>query len=738
MPALFNRIKTWVAENLTNEDLNAEIDNILNNFGPQYMDDVSTNVSQMQEQVDPGDVGTESLATSLFGELARIRFELAQIKGENYWYSAADTSLSELANAIGTGGLPANRISSGRERTDSSQTIFLVPAGNATTVTVKGASTAFVYFVNGTQYTISSDVSATGLLTAPATNNTAAVNDTRLNNQQWSKLAGEYDTYINIDAIGSEISALNTKLAAFKINDGASDEYFIARVDTTNNRLRQCRRGYFFDSTDAPVPRIPIANNDTITLMRIVWVFARTIGTLAVTYNEPTYSKDQPSAPSVGDYWFDMDNNTWKTFDSVSWMASNSTLIGIAIQDTTNCVAARSGDIFANVGALNTLDTQFNTTSQIIGKSTHAQLNVYGNTIKWESDLAVWDITTDRESGVTEDASTHYYLYVDENGDEIMSNTAPYDRRQDLFGYYHPHQIWRCVGETYNNASSDLVGVVDILNHAPDFFTIVSTVASNAMTVNYYNQATYPPSPVFPLRARFRSTSGATSSTAYTLIYYPVALTVPSGATLGMMDNQISHLYLYLQNIDDNVECGIVQSLGIETSAVQTSTAIGTGADNDTLLYTTTGAASKPTILIGRITATWATAGTYNSAPTSTSTVLDGTLTKILGTSRGNQSIDTVYYTPGDIIVHFFAKAAGSTGNQVRTWEFKVAKNSTPTTQRIGCHIEGHSAANNATSKATGFSCPVLGGYYYTVVSANLVGTMTMSDQTVFYITLRE
>ena len=39
MGATFNRVKNWIAEKLTPSDLNAEIDNILNNLTAAGVDD---------------------------------------------------------------------------------------------------------------------------------------------------------------------------------------------------------------------------------------------------------------------------------------------------------------------------------------------------------------------------------------------------------------------------------------------------------------------------------------------------------------------------------------------------------------------------------------------------------------------------------------------------------------------------------------------------------------------------
>lgn len=457
MGGLYSRIKTWVStEDVTYSDLNAEFDNVLTNFVPLMMDDYSANVTQMQVTTDPGEVGTESLATTLAGELARLRFMIKEITGESYWYESSSTSLAGLANAIGTAADP-NRIVSGRVRTTSNQPIFLVPNGAARTVKLDGTPTNFIYYVEGTQYTISSDVTITGLTAAPSSNNTCLVNDAIAADQYWTKYSGEDGSEITIDTVGSEISALAGKLAGFKLDNGTTTEYFIAEVGT--NKLIKAKRGYFFDSSDAPIPRIVFSNNDTITLMKLTWVYTKTDGTLTVSYTNPTYGKDEPSSPAANDYWYDTDNLKWKKYDVASFVDADATLIGICLQDTTNTVAARSFDFFASFDETNTVELMYESNTQVKSRHYGSKINVLGTTILQNQGQYVWDMTLDLESGVTEASSTYYYFYVTEEGDKIISDKKPLDRREDLKGFYHPFHSWRCVGSAFNNASSNLTEV---------------------------------------------------------------------------------------------------------------------------------------------------------------------------------------------------------------------------------------------------------------------------------------
>jgi hypothetical protein len=457
MGATFSRVKTWVStEDVTYSDLNAEFDNILNNLTAAGVDDFSANVSQMQTTVDPGEVGTESLATSVAGELSRLRHLILEITGEDEWYESPVSSIIGLANAIGSG-LSSNRLVSGRVRTGSQQPTFLVPNGAARTVKLDGAPTSFIYYVDGIGYTIDADTTLTNLTAAPSSQNTCLVNDANAADQDWTKYAGEYGTEITIDNIGTEISSLVGKLAGFKLDNGATTEYFIAEIGT--NKLSRAKRGYFFDSTDAPIPRIVFSNNDTITLMKLTWIFAKSDETLTATYNPPVWGKDEPSSPALGDYWFDTDNNIWKVYGVGSFSAASATLVGVCIQDTSNTVGARSFEFFGNYTATNTVELSYSSATTLKALNYGSQINVWGTTIKNEHGIWTWDITADRDSGVSETSSTYYFFYITEEGDKIISDIRPYDRQEDLYGFYHPHHSWRCVGSAFNNSSSDLADV---------------------------------------------------------------------------------------------------------------------------------------------------------------------------------------------------------------------------------------------------------------------------------------
>lgn len=485
MGATFSRVKTWVTtEDLTYSDLNAEFDNILTYFTPSGMDDYSANVTQMQTVTDPGEVGTESLATSLAGEIARLRQIIKEITGESQWYTSPSTSLTGLANALGTGSSD-NRLVSGRVRSTSDQPVFLVPHGAARTVTCDGTPTNFKYYVNGTEYTISTDVTLTNLTLAPSSNNTCLVNDSIAADQEYTKYTGENGTEIPVDNMGTEITALIGKFAAFKLA-GTTTEYFIAYVKSST-LLTKAKRGYFFDSTDAPIPRAGYTDNDTITLVKLAWIFATTAGTLSATYTNPVWADDEPTSPASGDFWYDISANTWKKYDVSAFVSGAATLIGCAITDTTNTVGARSFEFSLGYGATNTCELTYESATEVRSKYQGSAVNVWGTTIKNDHNNHIWDMTTDLDTGVTEGASTNYYFYLTEDGDTIISDVRPYDRSEDLLGHYHPYHSWRCVGSAFNDGSQNLGGVNSYFNRKDSTLILPSqTVASRIEVVDRF------------------------------------------------------------------------------------------------------------------------------------------------------------------------------------------------------------------------------------------------------------
>jgi hypothetical protein len=455
---LWNRIKVWgKKETIQSSDLNAEFDNVRANAKPDKIDDYSATVLQMQTLFNPGGVGSENQPTSSAEELGALRYMLKAITGKTQWYAAPDTTISAINTLLASLATAAtNQIVSGRKDANN-QPMFLVPGNSTNAVTLKATATNLLMRMLNVDVTFSTDITLTGLSQAPSSNNTALVNDSALAAADNTKCMGEFGQVITIDNIGSEISSLNGKVAAFKLTHSAVDEYLFADIDTTNSRLIHCRRGYYFNSSDAHIPAVAITDNDVLTLMRIAWLFATynsSTPAVDVTYNQPYVQKDTPSGPSTGDYWNDLSTNEWKRYSGSAWVTQTAIPVGTAITNSSNTIAARSADFYKPFSDLNTIIPEKYNASTVRSSRVGDRVSVYGTQHFFDRQFVKWVMAGDLETG-TEAASTNYFLYVTDQGDTVLSVTYPNDRHSDLLGAYHPAKPWRCVGMIRNDASSN-------------------------------------------------------------------------------------------------------------------------------------------------------------------------------------------------------------------------------------------------------------------------------------------
>lgn len=101
MAGNYSKVKTVVTgELITASDRNTEHDNHITYNTPAGLDDYSANDAQMQTITDPYPGAVQSLATSTAGELERLRYVIAQITGETYWFIDPDTTIASTASHI--------------------------------------------------------------------------------------------------------------------------------------------------------------------------------------------------------------------------------------------------------------------------------------------------------------------------------------------------------------------------------------------------------------------------------------------------------------------------------------------------------------------------------------------------------------------------------------------------------------------------------------------------------------
>jgi hypothetical protein len=342
----------------------------------------------------------------------------------------------------------ANQINSGATRSGSEQPLFLQADGSTNALTILATTTDLKLTINSVAVTFDTDVAVSSLTVAPSSNNTCDIDNSDFSDQEFTKYVKE----IAYDNAGSEITSLDGQFAAFK----KDTEYFIAKIDNTNSVLKVYQRGFFFDDNNDPIARVTLADNDTITLMQLAWIYADDSGSSAsVGYTTPTYSASQPVSAVTNDYWFDLANEVWKRYDGAAWQQVDRILIGYAVIDSSNCVATRCIDFSKEYKSENTFrlekatDSTLQTTTDFENK-----ISVYGNNFFYNG-LVTWDMATDLESGLTEASNTTYYFYITNTGAVKISDEAP-DYFINRKGAYHPFHTWRFVAVCNNDSSSDL------------------------------------------------------------------------------------------------------------------------------------------------------------------------------------------------------------------------------------------------------------------------------------------
>jgi hypothetical protein len=156
------------------------------------------------------------------------------------------------------------------------------------------------------------------------------------------------------------------------------------------------------------------------------------------------------------------------------------------------------------------------------------------------------------------------------------------------------------------NATADQT-TVGLQNLYPQSFQIGATVAANALT------ATLQPTPI-----TFRSSSLGSGSITNLMVTTALSLTVASGATLGTTNGTAANLFLAAINVSGTVEYAIINLTGIGSFAsegIASTTALSASSNAGGVWYSTTARTNVPYKLVGIITSTQATAGTWATAP---------------------------------------------------------------------------------------------------------------------------
>jgi hypothetical protein len=146
---------------------------------------------------------------------------------------------------------------------------------------------------------------------------------------------------------------------------------------------------------------------------------------------------------------------------------------------------------------------------------------------------------------------------------------------------------------------------------------LASSVASKALTIAIKTKALADASATDPVQIAFRNATLTTDDYVIRSITAATSVVAPSGATLGFAAAATGYVYIYALDNAGTVEAIITGINTWDEATVQSTTAIGTGSDSGSILYSTTARSNIAIRYIGRIKiATGAVAGEWDNEDT--------------------------------------------------------------------------------------------------------------------------
>lgn len=178
---------------LTASQYNSDHQNHIDHMEPAYFDDYSSSLSQMRNQTDPGEVGSESQAATLAGEIERLRYAIWDAK-RRY-----DPSLTYWYQTPGVGSLPYINVR------------HYGAVGNDTTddTTAFTSALAALPSTGGTLFVPPGTYKLTGLLTLSTANTTILGSGAKLH---WTAFGSSAHGSLGAGTSGIRITANNCTL----------------------------------------------------------------------------------------------------------------------------------------------------------------------------------------------------------------------------------------------------------------------------------------------------------------------------------------------------------------------------------------------------------------------------------------------------------------------------------------------------------------------------------------------
>ena len=417
------------------------------------------------------------------------------------WGTVYAESLNINGQAINLEGTATTKYAlvSGRTlRSDSALSNFINITPNSFNFSIFASpEVPLVLTVNSTEVRIESPISEVAEA-PPSANNVIQLNAPSTGWAQFSpqpyrengqKYLGEIDFAARIQLTNNSLSLFDSNNAT-NITDKAGQyitlrysingvhSYIYGRIVETASDIYQLldnEREKFFNAAGSGIESLAMdgtgARSDPggdyyeLTLMQTAWVFIGAGGVSEVTNISPIYSPSEPENAENGQYWFDIANNQWKRKTGGEFAPIERIPVAIIISDSTGVVGYRCLDFDRNYQNINTsrphqeyLGDDFEDFSKRLIGNQNEIVSVYGNLLRpsgarWNAPDPPSGAPQERLTGL--DANTWYYFYLSETGTTHISKLRP-RYRQDLRGYYHPFESWRCLARTYTDDDSGI------------------------------------------------------------------------------------------------------------------------------------------------------------------------------------------------------------------------------------------------------------------------------------------
>lgn len=172
--------------------------------------------------------------------------------------------------------------------------------------------------------------------------------------------------------------------------------------------------------------------------------------------------------------------------------------------------------------------------------------------------------------------------------------------------------------------AANTVEILDYVPVTPDkqVQNITVALASGALTAT-----------LNPTRLDFRSTTVTSGAPNTRYLQTAASVTAPSGATLGTTSGVASKLAVLAIDNAGTIEVAIVNTAGtvvLDESTLISTTAIDTAADSANVVYSTTARTNVPFRVVGFITSTQTTAGSWAVTPSNVSGAFQSNLPVVI------------------------------------------------------------------------------------------------------------